>query len=74
MSGRRLELALRLLGIEWYVGGSIAGGGIGGYLLDRQLGLNPLMTLLGIGVGIAVAVLGMYRMLLAVLSAPPDTE
>ncbi|MDP6454778.1 MAG: AtpZ/AtpI family protein [SAR202 cluster bacterium] len=74
MSGRRLELALRLLGIGWYVGVSIAGGGIGGYLLDRQLGLNPLMTLLGIGVGIAVAVLGMYRMLLAVLSAPPDTE
>jgi hypothetical protein len=74
MSGRRLELVLRLLGIGWYVGVSIAGGGIGGYLLDRQLGLNPLMTLLGIGVGIAVAVLGMYRMLLAVLSAPPDLE
>ena len=74
MSGRRLELALRLLGIGWYVGVSIAGGGIGGYLLDRQLGLNPLMTLLGIGVGIAVAVLGMYRMLIAVLSAPPDPE
>ena len=74
MSGRRLQLALRLLGIGWYVGVSIAGGGIGGYWLDTQLGLSPLMTLLGIGAGIAVAVFGMYRMLMAVLSGTTDTE
>ena len=74
MSGRSLELLLRLLGIGWYVGVSIAGGGIGGYLLDRHLGLNPLMTLLGIGAGIVVAVFGMFRMLQAVLSAPTDED
>lgn len=74
MNGRSLGLVLRLLGIGWYVGVCIAGGGIGGYLLDRQLGLNPLLTLLGIGVGIAVAVFGMYRMLMAVMSVPTDTE
>ena len=74
MNGRRLGLVLRLLGIGWYVGVCIAGGGIGGYLLDRQLGLNPLFTLLGIGAGIAVAVFGMYRMLMAVLAVPTDAE
>lgn len=74
MHGRRLELVLRLLGIGWFVGMCIAGGGVGGYVLDRQLGLNPLLTLLGIGAGITVAVFGMYRMLLAVLSAPNDTD
>jgi F0F1-type ATP synthase assembly protein I len=74
MNGGSMELVLRLLGIGWYVGGSIAGGGIGGYLLDRQLGLNPLFTLLGLAAGIAVAVFGMYRMLMAVLSSPTDTE
>jgi hypothetical protein len=40
--------------------------------LDRQLGLNPLLTLIGIGAGIALAVVGMVRMLMAVISAESD--
>lgn len=72
MTGRRMGLALQLLGIGWYVGLSIGGGGLGGYWLGKQFGLNPLMTLLGIGVGIAVAVFGMYRMLIAVLRSASE--
>ena len=68
MNAERLALALRLLGIGWYVAVCIAGGTYGGYLLDEWLGLNPLLTLLGLGLGIAVAVVGMMRMLLAVFS------
>ena len=66
--------AFRLLGIGWYVALSIAGGTIGGVLLDGWLGLSPLFTLLGLGAGIALAVAGMYRMLGAVLSPSSDTK
>ena len=64
MNNRGLVLTLRLLGVGWYVGTCIAGGGVGGYVLDRYFGLNPLFTILGIGAGVLLAVLGMYRMLL----------
>ena len=69
MNNGGLVLTLRLLGIGWYVGTCIAGGGVGGYLFDRYFGLNPLFTILGIGVGVLLAVFGMYRMLLNVARA-----
>ena len=72
MASRKMELALRLLGIGWFVALCIGGGAFGGYLLDRQLGLNPLLTLVGIGAGIALAVVGMVRMLMAVIAAETD--
>ena len=72
MTGRRMGLALQLLGIGWYVGLSFGGGGVGGYWLGQLFGLNPLFTLLGIGVGIAAAVYGMYRMLMAVLGSASE--
>ena len=72
MSGQKLALAFRLLGIGWYVAMCIGGGAAGGYFLDRQLESGPVFTLLGIFAGIAIAVVGMYRMLMAVLTAPDD--
>ena len=65
---------LRLLGIGWYVALCIVGGGLGGVWLDRQLDFDPLFTLLGLGAGIAIAVIGMYRMLIAVLSETSDSS
>ena len=72
MSGEKLALVLRLLGIGWYVAMCIGGGAIGGLLLDRRLDANPLFTLAGIFLGIGIAVIGMYRMLVAVLRARED--
>ncbi len=72
MHGRKVALALRLLGIGWFVAMSIGGGAVGGLLLDRQLDSGPILTMVGLGVGIAVAVVGMYRMLMAVLVAPDE--
>ena len=69
MGGRGLYTVLQLLGIGWYVALSIAGFAYGGYWLDRWLDLTPVLTLAGLGVGVAIALVGMYRMLLAVLSA-----
>lgn len=69
MNATKMEIALRLLGIGWYVAICIGGGTYSGVLLDRHFGLSPLLTLIGLGVGIAAAVGGMVRMLLTALSA-----
>ena len=74
MTGRGMGIALQLLGIGWYVAVCIGGGGLGGYWLGQRFELNPLFTLLGIGAGIAAAVYGMYRMLMAVMASASDQE
>ena len=74
MKARRMGTVLRLVGIGWYVALCIAGGGIGGLWLDRQLDLSPILTLVGLGAGIVLAVVGMYRMLMAVLAVSSDDE
>ena len=63
---------LRLLGIGWFVALCIVGGVVGGLLLDDLLETGPILTLVGLGVGLAVAVGGMYRMLMAVLAESGD--
>ena len=65
---------LRLLGVGWYVAICIAGGGLGGFLLDNRLDLNPLLTLLGLGAGMSLAGVGVYRMIIAVFSSIPDSN
>ena len=71
---RGMGSVLRLLGIGWYVALYILGGGFGGLWLDNRLDLSPLFTLLGLALGIGLAVIGMYRMLMAVLARAPDSE
>jgi F0F1-type ATP synthase assembly protein I len=67
-----LGTALRLLGIGWFVALCIVGGVVGGLLLDDLFETGPILTLVGLGVGLAIAVAGMYRMLMAVLSDDGD--
>ena len=68
MNTRGAGTVLRLLGIGWFVALCIGGGTAGGRLLDGRLDLDfPVFTLLGLAVGIGLAVVGMYRMLMAVL-------
>ena len=59
---RRL-LALRLTGLGWYVGSCIVIGVVGGVAIDKWLGLKPLFTLLGIGVGTTSAFYGLFKMI-----------
>ena len=68
MGGRKLALALRLLGVGWFVAICIGGGTFAGVWLDGRLGASPALTLVGLGAGIALAVVGMFRMLTAILS------
>ena len=68
MNASRMGTVLQLVGIGWYVGICIGGGSFGGLWLDRHFDTGPLFTLLGLALGIAVAVFGMLKMLMAVLS------
>ena len=72
MGGRKLALVFQLLGVGWFVAMCIGGGTAGGYLLDRQFGLSPGLTLAGLFIGIVIAVLGMYRMLMSILRISDD--
>ena len=70
-----MRTVLQLTGIGWFVALCLLGGGFGGIWLDGLLGSKPLLTLLGLGAGLIVAGIGMYRMLMAVVSegrAPED--
>ena len=71
MGGRKLVLALRLLGVGWFVAICIGGGALAGLYLDGRFGASPVLTLVGLGAGIALATVGMFRMLNAILSDDP---
>ena len=58
---RRL-IALRLLGLGWFVALCIVVGAVGGIWLDKLSGLAPLFTLLGVLFGTVAAFYGLYKM------------
>lgn len=74
MSGSKMATVLRLVGIGWYVAICIGGGAAAGLWLDQKVELAPLLTLLGLGIGIALAMIGMFRMLSAVLSDSAESK
>lgn len=74
MDASKMATVLRLIGIGWYVGLCIGGGSYGGLMLDRQFDTGPLLTLLGLAIGIVIAIAGMLRMLMAVLSVSSEQE
>ncbi|GIW10468.1 MAG: hypothetical protein KatS3mg061_1525 [Dehalococcoidia bacterium] len=63
---------LQLLGIGWYIVVAIGLGLGGGIWLDGIVGTAPLFTLLGIGLGITVALVGAFRMM--VQATAPSEE
>ena len=61
-------LALRLLGLGWYIALCIVLGVGGGLWLDSKLDVQPLFTLLGLVLGSALAVYGVYKMVRPLLN------
>ena len=74
MNASNMGTVLRLLGIGWYVALCIGGGAFGGFWLDRRFDSDPALTLLGLALGITIAIFGMVRMLMAVLDAAPGSN
>ena len=68
----RFPPALRLMGIGWYFALCIALGIGGGVWLDSRLGISPLFTMLGLGLGLIAAFVGGYRMLMEALGGDGD--
>lgn len=64
MPVKRWEGAARLVGLGWYVGICIVLGLLGGFWLDGKFGTKPLLTIVGLVLGLALAVYGVYRMIL----------
>mgnify|MGYP001191736701 CR=1 FL=1 len=60
----RWGVALRLTGVGFFIGGSIALGVMGGLWLDGKLNTEPILLIVGLILGIFVAFYGVYRMLL----------
>ncbi len=56
----------RVGGIGWFVGIAIALGAYGGYWLDRQFDTAPVLTILGLVLGVLTAFVGMIRLLSAI--------
>ena len=71
MNTSGMRTVLNLLGGGWVGAVCIGGGIIFGWLLGGWLNFeSPILALLGLGVGIVLAVLGMVRMLMAVGNLP----
>jgi F0F1-type ATP synthase assembly protein I len=63
-----LPPSIRLIGMGWYVAACIAFGVIGGVLLDNWLDTKPVLTLVGLGLGLISAFAGAYKQLSNVLA------
>ena len=69
---KRWEPALRFVGVGFFIGGSIFLGVYVGILLDERFDSQILFTLLGLGLGIVVAAVGVYRMVVSLEKGSRD--
>jgi ATP synthase protein I len=68
------QIALRFIGVGWFVAISILLGVWGGLWLDAKLGTAPIMVIVGLFLGLVVAFYGVYRMLLPLIRSRRDKE
>jgi len=64
----RLAPTIRLMGLGFYIAACIGGGVVGGVQLDRLLDTGRLFAILGLLVGLTVALGGAYLLLMEVLN------
>jgi hypothetical protein len=65
----QLPPSMQLIGIGFYIAICIAAGTIGGRELDRALDTGKVFTLLGLALGLVLALYGGLRQLMEVLAA-----
>ena len=70
----RWGAALRLAGVGFFIGGSILGGVVAGLWLDSRFHTEPILVVVGLLIGIAVAFYGVYQLLLPLLGNKGDKE
>ena len=67
-------MALRFIGVGWFIGISILLGVLGGLWLDDKFGTEPILVIVGLFLGLVVAFYGVYRMLLPLMRNRRDKE
>ena len=65
---QKWQLALRIIGMGWYVAIAILLGVLGGSWLDGKLGTRPLFVISGLLLGIVTAFYGLIKMLLPLVN------
>jgi ATP synthase protein I len=60
-------VALRFIGVGWFIAISILLGVGGGLWLDNKFGTSPILVIVGLILGLIVAFYGVYRMLLPLM-------
>jgi len=66
--------ALRLVGVGFFIGGSILLGVLAGLWLDTKLNSAPIWVIVGLFLGLVIAFYGVYRMLLPFMGNKQDKE
>ena len=69
-----LRTAFQLLGIGWFIALSIVGGFLIGIWLDGLAGTRPFLALLGGSLGLTVAIVGIYKILLPLLKSREQND
>jgi len=70
----RWVAALRLTGVGFFIGISIVGGVVVGLWVDSKLGTSPVLVIVGLILGVILAVYGVYQMLLPLLVSKRNKE
>jgi ATP synthase protein I len=70
----KLIAALRLTGVGFFIGGSIALGVFAGLWADSKFNTEPVLVIVGLLLGIVVAFYGVYQMLLPLIRSKKDRE
>ncbi len=70
----RWVVALRLVGVGFFISGSILLGVVAGRWLDTRLNSEPTWMIVGLFLGLVIAFYGVYRMLLPLMSNKQDKE
>jgi ATP synthase protein I len=70
----RWAAALRLTGIGFYIAACILIGVFAGLWLDGKLNTRPLFIILGLVIGLGVAVFGVYQMIRPLMNNRQDKE
>ncbi len=61
-------MALRLVGMGWYVGICIVLGVVGGLWLDKKFNTEPTLVIVGLISGVVIAFYGVYHMIIPIMS------
>jgi ATP synthase protein I len=74
MGMNRLAAALRLTGIGFFIVACILIGVFGGLWLDGKLDTSPLFIIVGLLLGLGVAVFGVYQVIRPLMTDKQDRE